>query len=199
MTLEGKRSSPCKYFTRMKMSPKRGGHPLSSWKLRYLKISQNKGSHFGGHPFGPRMKIKNIIGGFPPHIYLISHPRRCPQRKWFPSLSSTLSFWQVACIHLGSLLTHFLFKEVSPPHLGYTLTPTLLLMLSFFLLLSFPCYCLGHSNFQPFGFGNQNLWRNLVSIVLIDDLLPCLRSYTSLVGQGSILICFGKISGICIP
>jgi len=58
---------------------------------------------------------------------------------------------------------------------------------------------LGHCNFQPFGFVNQNLWRNLVCIVLIDDLLPCLRSYTSLVGQGSILICFGKIYGICIP
>ena len=36
-------------------------------------------------------------------------------------------------------------------------------------------------------------------IVPIDDLLPLLRSYTSLVGRGSILIFFGKIYGIFIP
>ena len=28
------------------------------------------------------MKIKNIKGGFPPHFYLISHPRRCPQENF---------------------------------------------------------------------------------------------------------------------
>ena len=146
-------------------------------------------------PFDITIRLEALNWGFL-SPYLRSQTLVLPSLSKFASPLSLATLVQHA---KGLSLSFFLFKEASPPHLGYTLSPTLLLMLSFFLLLSFPCSCLGHCNFQPFGFANQNLWKNHVCIVLIDDLLPCLRSYTSLVGQGSILICFGKIYGICIP
>ena len=144
-------------------------------------------------PFDITIRLEALNWGFL-SPYLRSQTLVLPSLSKFAPPLSLVTLVQ----HAKSLsLSFFLFKDASPPHLGYTKTHSHPLSCS--CSHSFPCFCLGHCNFQPFGFVNQNLWRNLVSTVSIDDLLPCLRSYTSLVGQGSILICFGKIYGICYP
>ena len=87
-----------------------------------------------------------------------------PPSPWaLPSL-----IWQVASMHMGSPLTFFLFKEASPPHLGYNPSSFSISCYSCSLLLWFwEQFC----NFQLLWSIKKIIWRRLGVLLIVDSVL----------------------------
>ena len=140
-------------------------------------------------PFGIEWRLKIIEGEFLPISIWFLTLGGAPKRSGSPFSPPTLSFWQVACMHLGSLLPYFLFKEA--------------LLLIWVTIFGCPCsfssLILSHFwaivIFSHLAYLIQIFGGILCPIVFLDNLLPFSSSNSSLGGQGSKLLCFGKVYG----